>query len=183
MGSDYLGDVYTLADIASAADSTEAEVRVAAASSRKLWSYDDAVRIGRLLVANRYAASTRLEAQLFSPAADGAGLRAAGIPAVVSGSLHLGLLGVILIAFGLAPRAATTATDEERTNVPSRLVFLATPGPGGGGGGGGGGIRQKAPPPQAESKGHEAIASPLPERELPKAAMPLPKPEIGRAHV
>jgi TonB family protein len=175
MGSDYLGDVYTLADIASAADSTEAEARLAAASSRNLWSYDDAVRIGRLLVASRYAASTRLEAPLFSQAAvDGNGL-SSGIPAAaVSGSLHLGLLGILLIAFGLAPRAATTAADE-RTNVPSRLVFLATPGPGGGGGGGG--TRQNGPPPPAESKGHQPVASPLPEREPPQPAMAIPKPE------
>jgi protein TonB len=178
MGSDSLGDVYTLADIASAADSTEAEARLVAASSRKLWSYDDAVRIGRLLVASRYAAS-RLETPLFSQtSADGTGLRSSGIPAVVvSGSLHLGLLVVLLIVFGLAPRAATTAGDE-RTNVPSRLVFLTTPGPGGGGGGGG--TRRTTPPPRAERKGHEPIASPLPERELPKPAMAIPKPEAPR---
>jgi protein TonB len=176
MGSDSLGDVYTLADIASAADSTEAEVRVAAASSRNLWSYDEAVRIGRLLVANRYTTSTRLETPLFSQAgADGAGLRASGIPAALaSGSLHLGLLAVLLIALGLSPRAATTAADE-RTNVPSRLVILATPGPGGGGGGGG--TRQTTAPPRAESKGHQPVASPLPEREPPKPAMAIQTPE------
>src|SRR5215475_13171907 len=121
MGSDSLGGLYTLADIASAADSTEAEVRVAAGSSRNFWSYDEAVRIGRLLVAGRYATSTRLETPLFSQAADdGAGFRASGLPAaVVSGSLHLGLLGILLIALGLSPRAATTTADE-RANVPSR---------------------------------------------------------------
>jgi protein TonB len=173
MESDYLGDVYTLADIASAADSTEEEARAAAGSSdQRLWSYADAVRIGRLLVAGRYAAST-VETPLFWQSAPrGAGLRAAGIPVAVSGSLHLGLLGVLLIAFGLAP---TAATDTERSRlVPSRLVFLATPGPGGGGGGGG--RRQAAPPPRAESQGHEAIASPLPRRDPPKPAMPIPKP-------
>jgi periplasmic protein TonB len=173
MESDYLGDVYTLADIASAADSTEEEARAAAGSSeQRLWSYSDAVRIGRLLVAGRYAAST-VEAPLFSQSgARGAGLRAAGIPVAVSGSLHLGLLGVLLIAFGLAPTAATE--DNGDRLVPSRLVFLATSGPGGGGGGGG--RRHAAPPPKAESQGHEAIASPLPRRDPPKPAMPIPKP-------
>jgi TonB family protein len=179
MGSDSRGDVYTLADIASAADSTEAEVRAAAASSRTLWSYDDAVCIGRLLVANRYTSSTTLETPLFSQAAtDETGLRVAGIPAVVSGSLHLGVLGILLLAFGLAPTAATT-DGEERTNVSARLVFLATPGPGGGGGGGG--TRQATPPLQAARKGHEAIASPLPEREPPKPEMSIPKPQAPKA--
>jgi periplasmic protein TonB len=175
MGSDYLGDVYTLADIASAADSTEAEVRAVAASSRTLWSYDEAVHLGRLLVANRYAASTRLDSPLFAqPTADRTGLNASGIPAVVSGSLHLGLLSVLLMSFGLSPRAAAT-TAGERTALPSRLVFLTTPGPGAGGGGGG--TRQTTPPPRAESKGHSPVASPLPERELPKPAMAIQKPE------
>jgi periplasmic protein TonB len=174
MGSDYLGDVYTLANIASAADSTEDEARAAAGSSRTLWSYEDAVRIGRLLVANRYAARSTLDTPLFSQTGGRrTDLRAAGLPIVVSGTLHVGLLGALLLAFGLAPTAATTA-DDERRSVPSRLVFLATPGPGGGGGGGG--ARQPAPPPKAESKGHEAIASPLPRREPPKPAMPIPRP-------
>jgi len=174
MGSDYLGDVYTLADIASAADSTEDEARAAAGSSRTLWSYADAVRLGRRLVANRYAACSTLDTPLFSQAGGRrTDVRAAGLPIVVSGSLHLGLLGALLLAFGLAPTAATTA-DDERTNLPPRLVFLATPGPGGGGGGGG--ARQAAPPPKAESKGHQAIASPLPRREPPKPAMAIPKP-------
>jgi TonB family protein len=171
MESDYLGDVYTLADIASAADSTEEEARAVAGSSERLWSYADAVRIGRLLVAGRYAAST-VETPLFSQSG-GTRLPAAGIPVVVSGSLHLGLLGVLLIAFSLAPTAATKDTDE-RVLTPSRLVFLATPGPGGGGGGGG--RREAAPPPKAESQGHEAIASPLPRRDPPKPAMPIPRP-------
>ena len=174
MGSDYLGDVYTLADIASAADSTEEEARAAAQGSQWLWSYDDAVRIGRLLVANRYAAISGFEQPLFSQAgARGTRLRAAGMPVVASGSLHLGILGLLLVAFGLTPTSATLVTDEQ-TNKPSRLVFLVTPGPGGGGGGGG--TRQPAPPPHAESKGHESIASPLPQREPPKPAMPIPRP-------
>src|SRR5215467_9545684 len=170
MGSDYLGDVYTLADIASAADSTEEEARTAAQGSQWLWSYEDAVRIGCLLVANRYAAITGFEKPLFSQAAArGTRLRLAGIPVVASGSLHLGLLGLLLIAFGLTPTSATPVTDE-RANMPSRLVFLVTPGPGGGGGGGG--TRQAVPPSHAESKGDKSIASPLPQREPLTPAMP-----------
>src|SRR5580765_6312083 len=174
MESDYLGDVYTLADIASAADSTEEEARAAAGSPERLWSSADAVRIGRLLVTRRYEAST-VETPLFSQStARGSRLRAAGIPVAVSGSLHLGLLGVLLIALGLAPTAATNGTDDAHVRVPSRLIFLAIPGPGGGGGGGG--RRQIAPPPKAETQGHETIASPLPRRDPPRPAMPIPAP-------
>jgi TonB family protein len=172
MTSDSLGDVYTLADIASAADSTEEEARAAAGTSQRLWSYGDAVRIGRLLIASRYAATT-VERPLFAKSiTSGTGLPAAGLPVVVSGSLHLGLLGVLLIAFGLAPTTATETSDERTTLLPARLVFLATPGPGGGGGGGG--LRQAAPPPKAERKGREPIASPLPRRDPPKPAMAIP---------
>jgi periplasmic protein TonB len=174
MGSDYLGDVYTLADIASAADSTEEEARAATEGSQWLWSYEDAVRIGRLLVANRYAAITGLYKPLFSQAATGSTrLRAAGIPVVASGSLHFGVLGLLLIAFGLTPTLATPITDEQ-AKMPSRLVFLVTPGPGGGGGGGG--TRQLAPPPSAQRKGHESIASPLPQRQPPTPALPISRP-------
>src|SRR5215831_10026543 len=100
MGSDYLGDVYTLADIASAADSTEEEALAAAQGSQGLWSYEDAVRLGRLLVANRYVAIAGFDRPLFSQAATrGTRLRAAGIPVIASGSLHFGLLGLLLFAF------------------------------------------------------------------------------------
>jgi periplasmic protein TonB len=175
MESDSRGDVYTLADIASAADSTEEEARAAAGSSRRLWPYADAVRIGRLLVAGRYAACTRSAAPLFShSAAHELRPRATALPAVVSGSLHLGLLGALVIVFGLTPTAATPPDTDDRTSVPSRLVFLAIPGPGGGGGGGG--LRQTTPPPQAASKGHETVASQLPRREPPKPVMPIPAP-------
>jgi len=175
MESDRLGDLYTLTDIASAAGSTKEEARAAAGSGRDLWPYSDAVRIGRLLVAGRYHATTTGDTPLFSQTVASASQpRAAGLPAVMSGSLHVGLLGALLITVGLSPTIATPETDE-RANGQSRLVFLATPGPGGGGGGGG--RRQPKPPPKAESKGHEALASPVPRREPPKPAMPIPKPE------
>ena len=50
--------------------------------------------------------------------------------------------------------------------VTTRLVFIASPGPGGGGGGGG--LRQKAPPPRAQRKGKSSLDSPIPVRKAPK---------------
>ena len=167
MESDYLGDVYTLADIASAADSTEAEAR-AVAGSERLWSYADAVRIGKLLVTRRYAASAKHEAALFSEAGPAASVGAVGLPVVVSGSLHLGFLGVLFLLMGLAPTAARTTGADKPISVPSRLIFLATPGPGGGGGGGG--RRQKAPAP----KGVVPASAPAEPRPRPLAAEQLP---------
>jgi len=179
MEFDWPADVYTLGDIASAANSTEEETRAVAGnpgSDNCFWSYADAVRIGRLLVAARYIASTGIEPPLFSQPADRTGaLTGAGLPLVVSGSLHLGLLGVLLIAFGLAPTAAATNHDE-LLREQAHLIFLVIPGPGGGGGGGG--ALTKAPPPKAESEGHGALSSPLPPRVPPAPAVPAePKPK------
>ena len=98
MESDYLGDVYTLADIASAAGSTEEEVRAVAGSVRRFGRMRTPSASDALLVTGRYAAST-VETPLFSQSRTrNADSPAAGIPVVVSGSLHLGLLGVLLIA-------------------------------------------------------------------------------------
>jgi len=167
MESDCVGDVYTLSDIATATGSTEAEVRAAAGRSQPLWPCLDAVRIGRLVIAERYAAVSKTEAALFSLSTRKRNpLSVAGVPAIVSGSLHLGSLAVLFIALGLAPTAATTEPGE-RADTASRLVFLATPGPGGGGGGGG--LLEKQAPRRAELKGRRTIASPVPRRDPPTA--------------
>jgi periplasmic protein TonB len=171
MESDSRGDVYTLADIASAADSTEEEARAMAGCSRPFWPYADAVCMGRLLVARRYARSTKSAALFSQSAARELQPRVAALPAVVSGSLHVGLLGALFIAFGLTPTAATPPDADNRASGPSHLVFLAIPGPGGGGGGG---LRQTTPAPEAERKGHETIVSPLPRREPPRPVMSIP---------
>src|SRR5207249_9879438 len=60
-------------------------------------------------------------------------------------------------------------------NIPRRIVFLATPGPGGGGDGGG--LRKKTPPPKALRKGIQHLDSPIPMRKEPKPIEPVASPE------
>jgi periplasmic protein TonB len=89
----------------------------------------------------------------------------------------VGLVAVVALLTTLttAPTATTLGADHP---APTRLVFLAEPGPGGGGGGGG--LRQKTPPPKALREGHRTLSSPMPIRPVPRpiepsAAPPEPK--------
>lgn len=97
------------------------------------------------------------------------------LPVAVSSAFHVGVAAsFILISSIGSPQAA----ENERLRlepVQTRLVFIATPGPGGGGGGGG--LRQKAPPPRALRKGKSSLDSPLPVRKAPKAIEPTLEPE------
>jgi protein TonB len=99
----------------------------------------------------------------------------ARLPIAVSSAFHAGLAAsVILISTIGLPHAAQHDLLREEP-VTTRLVFLATPGPGGGGGGGG--LRQRTPPPRAERKGKSTLDSPIPARETPKPIEPVPQPE------
>jgi TonB family protein len=112
---------------------------------------------------------------------------ATGAPLAASGALHAGLMAALILFAGLSVRSEVT---ERRIPDQTRLVFLATPGPGGGGGGGG--LRNPAPPPEAKLQGKSALRSPVavtkpvertPKREVerrvetPPAPVPVPKPE------
>jgi protein TonB len=183
-------DTYTPREIALAAGVPEAQVlgclggRVSAlgTETRPLYiGHAEAVRLGRLLVAQRAAvlsrpAATRAPEPLFSLFLDGTkARRPAGVPFALSSTLHAGLiaLAVFVTAFNLSPRAAALRTDDHPPD-PMRLVFLSTPGPGGGGGGGG--LQQPAAAPKALREGHHAISSPLPMRLEPKPIVPVPAP-------
>ena len=173
-------DLYSAGEIAVAAGVPESAVRDALGAAREFVSFDEAVRIGRKLVADVSLAPGRpqpvgapaLVFTMFSPAA--VRRRVSGVPLILSSTLHLAVIAVLLFAtFNLAPRAAALRTDDKPAD-PMRLVFLATPGPGGGGGGGG--LLQKAPPPKALREGPRKISSPLPARVEPKPIEPAPKP-------
>ena len=178
-------DLYSPREIALAAGVPEADVVDAmGGDARRLVVHADAVRLGRALVARASAAASsaaradtaRPDATLFSLFSCAApSRRPAGVPLVVSSTLHVGLIAaaVFIATFNLSPRAAALRTDDPPAD-PLRLVFVATPGPGGGGGGGG--LLQKAPPPKALREGRRAISSPLPERREPKAPVPVPAP-------
>jgi TonB family protein len=86
---------------------------------------------------------------------------------VASAGLHAAMLGAVLFLTTL-----TVATKPVQT--VTRLVFLATPGPGGGGGGGG--LRQPLPPPRAALKGTDALRSAVP----PPVVVRRPEPPVRR---
>ena len=167
-----LRDVFTAREIARAAGVAPEDVR-ALMESGQIATVDgsfigpaEAVRAVRLL---RGDGERLVPARaLFQPRP--AAARKAGMPAVASGGLHLGLLGVIafMTALGLRSEAVKAVEDPK----PVRLVFLVRPGPGGGGGGGG--LRQPAPPPRAEKKGKSALRSPVPVQRVARVVRPEP---------
>jgi TonB family protein len=170
-------ELYSRREIAAAAGVPEAEVTALVGEAREFVPHQEAVAIGRLLVA---AAST-------APAESSAGVATAGIskrasripqarsvPLAVSSTLHVAFTALIVLAtFNLSPRAASLKADEPPAD-PMRLVFLATPGPGGGGGGGG--LRQKSAAPKALREGRRSISSPIPQRVEPKPVVAAPRP-------
>ncbi len=100
--------------------------------------------------------------------------RSTGMSLVVSGSVHAGLLALVLVLATVAvPRALPDEEPAPQTDLV-HLVFIAEPGPGGGGGGGG--RRQPEPPPAAKRAGTRTVSSPLPRRQPPKLAPPRPQP-------
>jgi TonB family protein len=179
-------EVYSPREIARAAGVTEERVRAVLGTADGFVPYSDALRLARNL---RAASDSPVEATqpapggssdvrpalftIFGP--NGRKPRAQSVPLAVSGTLHLGIvvLVVLVTSLGLAPTAKTLAITEERP-ADMHLVFLNIPGPGGGGGGGG--ALQKPPPPKAERKGRSTLSSPMPPRQRPIAVEPPPKP-------
>ncbi|HUR32366.1 MAG TPA: energy transducer TonB [Vicinamibacterales bacterium] len=96
------------------------------------------------------------------------------MPVAAASAVHAGIAAsLILISTIGLPQAAENPVRLEP--VATRLVFIASPGPGGGGGGGG--LKQKAPPPRAQRKGKSSLDSPVPVRKAPKPIEAAPKPE------
>ena len=179
MHPDPTTDLYSPAEIARASGASVEQAVALAGRGDALVPYSDAVRFGRALRRAQMAAATSAPHPLFATVT---GLASdarppAGVPLAVSSTIHVGLLAGVLFltTLGLAPRAASLATDRVEE---MRLVFVATPGPGGGGGGGG--LHQPVPPPKALREGARKMSSPLPRRELPKPIEPTPKPPEPR---
>jgi TonB family protein len=99
------------------------------------------------------------------------------MPFLVSTSLHVLVAAALLVIASLDLTRADERTDPIEVQAePTRLVYLALPGPGGGGGGGG--LRMKTPPPKAQREGPRKMSSPLPARRTPPPLEPPPpKPE------
>jgi hypothetical protein len=98
----------------------------------------------------------------------------AKMPVAAASAVHAGIAATLILisTIGL-PQAAETKMRVDP--AATRLVFIASPGPGGGGGGGG--LRQKPPPPRAQRKGKSSLDSPVPVRKAPKPIEAAPKPE------
>jgi TonB family protein len=169
-------DVYSPHEIALAAGASEAQVLALLDGVSALVGHADAVRIGRALVSTASEAAVgRGSSTIFSIFSVAPAKRPSrGIPLALSSTLHVGFVAaaIFVATFGLTPTAATL--DDEPRTKPTRLVFLATPGPGGGGGGGG--LLQKKAPPKALREGRHSISSPLPLRQPPKPIVPTPAP-------
>jgi TonB family protein len=99
----------------------------------------------------------------------------ARLPVAAASAFHAGvaasLIWISTIGFPLAAEPERVRLEP----VQTRLVFIASAGPGGGGGGGG--LRQKAPPPRAQRKGKSSLDSPVPIRKAPRPVEAAPKPE------
>ncbi len=169
--------VYLPHEVARAAGVSEAAVTAALGGSSGYIGHDEAVALGRRLrAAGRHlevAPEARRPDLLFASSTTPLIDASRRLPFAVSGTLHAGLLSlVVLVAtFGAAPAARAPAA-EPRDAV--HLVFLNAPGPGGGGGGGG--RREPTRAPRARREGTASIASPVPVREAPAPVAPPPEP-------
>jgi protein TonB len=159
----FLSDVYSLDEVARAAHVPPHAVEELLESSgiQRVHGFltpADALSLGRRL---REAAVMEPigGAPLFSAVPDSTDFarRESRLPAVLSSSVHAGVLALILWA--TAGAGATTGTNQPLE--PARLVFLVAPGPGGGGGGGG----TRAPKPAAKL---ERPGPPRPRIAVPK---------------
>jgi protein TonB len=169
-------DVYSSGEIAQAAGVSVARVEALAASggvrsvgaSPGYYALDQAVAAVRTLRAD----GGRSAALLFDkPEFAHASTK---MPIAAASAFHAGLAASLILISSIGmPEAAETRMRVEP--VTTRLVFIATPGPGGGGGGGG--RRQKAPPPRAQRKGTSSLDSPVPVRKAPKPIEAAPRPE------
>jgi TonB family protein len=172
----FLMDVYSADEIAQAASVPVARVEtlVAGGQVRCLavtpgyFAPDEAIAAVRFLRSDGGRSATLLfDKPEFTHAS-------AKMPIAAASAVHAGIAATLILisTIGL-PQAAETRMRVDP--VATRLVFIASPGPGGGGGGGG--LRQKAPPPRAQRKGKSSLDSPVPIRKAPKPIEAAPKPE------
>ncbi|MSO55773.1 MAG: energy transducer TonB [Acidobacteria bacterium] len=161
-------DVYSASEVAGAAGVPLARVDALMATgeirslpgSPQLFAFDQAVAGVRAL----RAGGGRAAALLFDPPAFAHA--PARLPVVFSSAFHAAVAAcLVIISMIGSPQAAQLNFMNEP--ITTRLVFLATPGPGGGG------LRQPAQPPRAKREGKAKLDSPIPIREAPKPVAPV----------
>jgi periplasmic protein TonB len=172
-------EVFSPREIAAAAGLSAVEVERLIGAGRihtvegKFVPEAEARRVVRALARGELGADgTGEDLQLLLP--PGAG-RSAGLPLVVSSTLHAIAIGSIVLL--TAVRLDSTAAERRLPPAdlqPVRMVYLAEPGPGGGGGGGG--LRVQAPPARARLSGQARLSSPVPARRPPPPVRPAEPP-------
>ena len=193
MVTNSLPDVYSVREVASAAGVTESRIRdlLADGAVRSVadaapgpdprlcgfLTHGEAVRVVRAIRAGELIEARDADGLRPLLASHSASERTTTMPLVVSTSLHVLVISALLVVSSLGLTSADEKTDViEPEAKPTRMVFLALPGPGGGGGGGG--MKMRTPPPKAKREGPRKLSSPLPARRLPPPVTPPPpKPE------
>jgi TonB family protein len=170
-------DVYSIGEVARAAGVPLARVEALIAADRlrplagttAFFALEDAVAAVRSLRADggRSAALLFDKPEFEHPSAK--------LPVAAASAFHAGVAATLILISTIGLPQAAESERLQLEPVQTRLVFVASPGPGGGGGGGG--LRQKLPPPRAQRKGKSSFDSPIPLRKPPKPIAPVQKPE------
>ena len=160
-GPSVLTELYSPAEVARAAGVPVAEVVAALGRSGALVPHAEAVALGRRLRAPAPSLFSLYDQRARQPSRR--------VPLAVSSTLHAAFVAgaIFVTTLGLTPSASTL---DSTAQPDTRMVFIATQGPGGGGGGGG--TKARMPAPKAHREGRRAISSPLPERVTPPSAPP-----------
>lgn len=163
-----VAEIFTVQDVA----------RAAAVPVRAVHELIDSGQLsavnGRYLACAQAVRGVRLLRQrargLFAPPLPGEHSPGKGL--LAAGAVHAAILaGLVLIT----TLGMTSPVEEVPQRLsPTRLVFLATAGPGGGGGGGG--LQQKAPPAPARMKSASVLRSPVPPPKPLTTRQPDPEP-------
>jgi periplasmic protein TonB len=192
MVTNSLPDVYSVREVASAAGVTESRIRDLLAGGairsvadagpgadlrlRRFLAHGEAVRVVRAIRAGEVIGARDADGLRPLLASHSASERTTTMPMLLSTSLHVLVVASLLVVSSLGLTSADEKTDViEPPTAPTRMVFLALPGPGGGGGGGG--MKMKTPPPKAQRQGPQKISSPIPARRLPPPVTPPPPPK------
>jgi len=186
MAARFLSEVYTLDEVGRAAHVPAHAVEELLAGTSFTLTHgflapSSALALGRQLRAAALAEPVT-DSPLFSDVPDTTDFarRQARVPAILSSSVHILVLGLILWVMARSGATAETTQAVE----PARLVFLITPGPGGGGGGGGNKAPKPAPklerqgPPRPRIAVPKVTPDPVLTAAKPKVEPPKPTPAV-----
>src|SRR5579864_111816 len=161
-------EMYSPREVALAAGVPEALVRAALGGSGSYVSHDEAVRVGKRLAQQTAApAPPGPPGPMFDAVAGRGSGRHPLASLTVSSVVHAALAAIVVLAASVSAPPHAAALPARHDVDPTRLVFVATQGPGGGGGGGG-------------REDNRRISSPLPAHvgprpiEPPRAPAPTP---------